>query len=467
MAHILDCVTRAVERFGEAPAIRCADGEMSFLGLHLRIEQCVHALTERGLSEGDRIATYLPNSPEHIVILLAAIRAKLVVCPLSTRIPPEQLPERVQELSAKLLVSDSSADENSVAPGELFTGDLETKVIAPCLLGSDQLALAVYTSGSSGPPKPALLSYGNLVFNALASNENIDVGPGTAWLLSLPLYHVGGLGIVFRCLLDGGCIAIPEPKESLADAINQYDVTHVSLVATQLYRLLRDETDLSRLKAILLGGSAMPEGLVRKALGLNLPIYTSYGMTEMASQITTTRKGDSSEKLHSSGTPLRAQTLRISAIGEIEVTGDTLFQGYLQEGELLRPLVEEEWFRTGDLGHLDEVGYLHVTGRKDNLFISGGENIQPEEIETALCAVDGIAQAVVVPIEDPEFGQRPQAFVRMEMDAAFDSESLIDKLKGSLPSFKIPVAILPWPDDLPESMKVPRREFLDRARQQR
>ncbi|HET7273332.1 MAG TPA: o-succinylbenzoate--CoA ligase, partial [Rubrobacter sp.] len=294
-------------------------------------------------------------------------------------------------------------------------------------------------------PKSALHTFGNHYYNALGSNTNIPLTPGDRWLHSLPLYHVGGLSILFRCLLAGATITLPEPGTPLGEAITVLRATHVSLVATQLLRLLREDVDLGGLKAVLLGGGPVPAYLVDEALARGLPVHTSYGLTEMASQVTTTQPGAAPEELRTAGRVLPHREISVSGEGEILVRGETLFAGYVEGEKVDRPLDPSGWLHTGDLGELDDEGYLRVTGRRDNLFISGGENVQPEEIEEALCRLEGIDEAVVVPVPDDEFGDRPVAFVRTN-GVALEPEYLAQSLEPVLPRFKIPISFHPCPD---------------------
>jgi O-succinylbenzoic acid--CoA ligase len=184
----------------------------------------------------------------------------------------------------------------------------------------------------------------------------------------------------------------------------------------------------------------------------------------MASQVTTTLPGASIEELRTAGRVLPNREVSISKSGEILVRGETLFAGYVEGEEPDRPLDAEGWFHTRDLGEIDESGYLRVGGRMDNLFISGGENIQPEEIEEALCRLDGIDEAVVVPVLDEEFGARPVAFVRA---AGRMPEELARKLEPLLPRFKIPISFHPWPEEARRGMKADRAVLREWARRMR
>jgi len=189
-------------------------------------------------------------------------------------------------------------------------------------------------------------------------------------------------------------------------------------------------------------------------LGLN--IYLSYGLTEMSSQVATGKVTDKAE-LGVKVLPYRQ--LSISPDGEILVKGEVLFKGYIAGAKVNLPL-ENSWFCTGDIGQQDRDGHLTVTGRRDNMFISGGENIHPEEIEKALLAIKGIEQVVVVPKEDKEFGQRPIAFIKFTDDHLTEDE-LIQFLQAVLPRFKIPIAFYPWPQELiSQGLKISRQELV-------
>jgi O-succinylbenzoic acid--CoA ligase len=208
----------------------------------------------------------------------------------------------------------------------------------------------------------------------------------------------------------------------------------------------------------------VPAVLIDRALESGLPIHTSYGLTEMGSQVCTTGIADPAAKLFTSGRILPHRELKINPDGEILVRGATRFCGYDLGGTLVEPFDREGWFATGDLGEMDSEGYLSVRGRKDNLFVSGGENILPEEIETALCRLPDVREVVAVAIEDDEFGSRPVAFVRSNEGVPFDESRFVRFLERFLPRFKIPDEFFPWPDDAPvDSSKPDRKWFVKRA----
>ncbi|MCC6698005.1 MAG: o-succinylbenzoate--CoA ligase [Candidatus Hydrogenedentes bacterium] len=443
---------KAVREHGNSPALVSAAQAYSFAAYDAAARSVACALRATGIEAGERVCLLSLPSPEIPIMLMGAFQAGLTVCLLNTRMPRHGLAEAIHRVRPRVLIVDDyfARMEFGHLPNLKIASILDAEV-TDARIGTPDLnqpGTIIFTSGSSAEPKAVLHTFAHHSYNALASNENIVIEPGDCWLLSLPVFHVSGLGILFRCAWAGGAVAVPEQGEPLDAAILRYGVTHVSLVATQLFRLIHTKSGreaLGTLKAILVGGSAVPGSLVREAHRLRLPIFTTYGLTEMSSQVTVSRPWDALEALLTSGRPLRTDTIRVSSAGEIEVRGPTLFSGYLEGDRVSLPLTDEGWFATGDLGEFDDTGNLHVRGRKDNLFISGGENIQPEEIEQCLCHIDGVVEAVVVPVKSEEFGSRPVAFVRVVEPQHMKPALFVAYLAERLPAYKIPMFFLPWP----------------------
>ena len=276
-------------------------------------------------------------------------------------------------------------------------------------------------------------------------------------MLALPLYHVAGLGILFRCLLAGATMVLAE-EDGLRETIDGYAVTHLSLVATQLYRVLgEDDSVPASLKAVLLGGSAISPALVQHAHEAGWPIHTSYGSTEMATQITATPPDATLDALLSAGSPLLHREVQMDDAGVIRVRGATRCLGYLTASGLEKPFDAEGWLVTGDRGRWDAAGRLVVLGRTDHMFISGGENIHPEEIEKALLQLPGVRQALVAPVPDLEFGHRPVALVDAPEELNWE-----EALTGRLPRFMQPLAYFPWPEEATQEggIKPPRKALV-------
>lgn len=415
-------IAQHAQKNPEAPALIDAEKIWSYAECNVRINGLCAFLESQAVGAQTRIAFTAKTTIPTIFLFFALFRLRAIACPLSFREPPERRTLLRQTLQAT----------------HYFEPDALTSAVAECSRSSlceEALATFLCTSGSSGTPKIACHTLSNHLYNALGCLSFFSLSASSRWLLSLPLFHVGGLAILFRVFLSGGAVVLPKP--SLLQSQADYQLTHISVVPTQLYRLLQEqqtEKTFASLRILLLGGAALSPLLCQEACAKGLPLIYSYGMTEMASLITATKNPTHKDV----GKPLSFRELTLSAEGEILVKGATLFQGYLD-----MPRQREEWFATGDLGEWTAEGNLRLLGRKDRLFISGGENIYPEEIERALCCIEGIITATVIPSDDPEFGQRPIAFV-LDKTQKHTLESIRKALRETLPSFKHPERLLPY-----------------------
>ncbi len=406
---------------------------------------------ELNLQAGERVAVVAAEPVPTLLTLLAAWLRGALVAPLNPAFPESRRQELQQQIGAsRWIPSGAVRAQGAVASEPLPDLDLTRP------------ATVVFTSGSSGTPKAAVLSLGNFLWNASGANAVMPLGPGDRWLLSIPLFHVGGLSIAFRTLLAGATMVLPQERSTV---VPPPGVTHVSLVPTQLQRLLNTAEGvaaLRTLKLILIGGAGVAPSLLERCGALGLPVQASYGSTEMASQVATGPlvQENGAWKVAARllpGRELRVQALAEDGSGEIEVRGPTRFLGYQQEDTLQQPFDAEGWFSTGDLGRLVE-GVLEVRGRRDAMFISGGENVHPETVERALLDLPDLAQAIVVPVDDEEFGARPVAFVEAP-EVAWTPNTWAHDLRRTLAGFQVPELFLPWPTDVAAGLK-PRRPEL-------
>jgi len=431
--------------------------QIRYQQLSLYLASAVKQLKGLGVKASDRIAVCDENSVEYVILLLALWQIKTLAAPISPRWPDKTIASYAAKINARHLFR--SADIKRVV---CFDARQHLEGGGTKDLDLEQEVTIIATSGTSGEAKAAVHTWGNHFYSARGSNEIIPLRSSDRWLLSLPLYHVSGIAIMVRCLLSGAGLVIATDEDlNMSEAIGRGKVTHVSLVSTQLQRLLADEKNLAllrSLKVILLGGSAIPPTIIEHSLKSGLNIYLSYGLTEMSSQVAT---GKVIQINKACVKVLPYRQLSITPEGEILVKGEVLFKGYVTGTRLPLPIRENDpWFPTGDMGQLDKKGCLTVTGRRDNMFISGGENIHPEEIEKALLSINGITEAIVVPKEDKEFGQRPIAFIKFTGER-LEEDYLIRCLQAVLPRFKVPTAFFPWPQNLmSQGVKISRQEFL-------
>jgi O-succinylbenzoic acid--CoA ligase len=311
---------------------------------------------------------------------------------------------------------------------------------SPRLDGSHLAVL--FTSGTSGTPKGALLSRPAFVDAAHASAERLGWRGGDRWLLAMPLAHVGGLSVLVRTLIARKTLVLgPEGSFDPAahiELVSRERVTLVSLVPTQLAALVRLERRCPpSIRAVLLGGAACPPRVLECAVGLGYPIHTTYGLTEMCAQVATSRAPVRSID-EGVGEPLAGVELTIVE-GRIVVRSRSRMDGWL-DPSLPSPFDAEGFYDTGDLGEIDAHGRLHVHVRRDDLIVTGGENVYPAEVEQALVALEGIEAACVVGVSDPMWGQRVAAAVVSSMPV--DETSLRERLRAVLSGFKIPRVIV-------------------------
>ena len=450
-----DPVRAQADRRPLHPALVTPTASWTWTDLDARVGACARRLARLDAPNG-RVGVVARTQPDLVVLVLGALRARRTLVPLSPRWTPAMRREAADRLGLQAVV-----DEGAASLGALARPDGERRGETPPLR-LDAPFTVVHTSGSTGPPKAALHTWGNHVASARGLAERFPLGPGDRWLLDLPLAHVGGLGVVVRCALAGATLVLPGPDLSVAEAVTRLRPTYASLVSTQLVRLLRDvDGPLDALRVVLLGGSAFPPALLDEALGRGLPVVLGYGMTEMTSTVTSTALPPDREALDTSGTALTGREVRVSDSGEIEVRGASLFAGYVEGGAVRRPVDGEGWYATGDRGALDASGRLVVEGRIGNGFVSGGENVQPEAIEAALLALPEVDAAVVVAVPDAEFGARPVAFVRTH-GVPLDAPVLEGALRRVLPGLMVPDAFYAW--EGPVGLKPDRTALAGEAR---
>jgi O-succinylbenzoic acid--CoA ligase len=400
-----------------------ADGaEITYAELEAAATWVARRLAAQGVRRGSVVAVTMHPRREQVVLAQALMKVGAVLLPLSPRLTAA---ERAAIVAAEEPIVD--LDD----PGELT----QTEADLP-LLGEhdmDAPCAHVLTSGSSGTPRPVGLTYGNFLWNAVGSAFNIGVDPADRWLCCVPLSHIAGLGIVMRSTIYGTAAVVHDgfDVDAVAAALREDQITVVSLVTTMLVRLLDAGADLSGPRAILVGGGPVPEEPLAEALAKGATVVQTYGLTETCSQVTTLAPADARRKLGSAGRPLLTTHLRIEN-DEILVQGPTVAPGRADA---------DGWLHTGDLGRIDEEGFLYVHDRIDDLIVSGGENVVPAEVEEVLLRHPAVADAAVVGREDPEWQQAVTAVVVLDGDAAVTPDDLRRHCAESLAGFKVPKRI--------------------------
>nr|WP_321241621.1 o-succinylbenzoate--CoA ligase [uncultured Tolumonas sp.] len=445
MAKLTCPIRQHAQQHPRQPALWHAGITLNYRQLDARLNALQQQLRHAGLKSGDHLFLCSINSVELVMLLWACWREQIVCCPINPAFPEARQQQLQQQVHTTLRWP---SDELQ------FDFTLETSPSAVCELNDSTLSNLIFTSGSSGSPKVVAHRLRNHFANAQGSLVPITAHDG--WLLSLPLFHVGGLAILFRCFLAGACVVLPDPALPLTTLLQQAPITHLSLVPTQLYRLLQQPNfhfSATQVRHLLLGGAPLPDSLIAQCRAQQLTPWVSYGLSEMASQVCTAPAGTAGVV----GKALARREVTIQA-DEICVRGDTLFAGYYQaDGSLLLPLDADGWFHTGDAGYWQN-NELVINGRIDNQFISGGENIQPEQIEQQLLQHPAIVQAVVVPTPDEEWGMRGVCFIDWQQQPVTTAELSV-WLRQFLPAFMLPKEYLPWPTLSAGQLKLPRAEF--------
>jgi O-succinylbenzoic acid--CoA ligase len=457
---------------GARPAIECNGAVLSYAELRSRARDAAGRLAELGIGHGDVVALLLENGVPFVELFYAAVLSGAILLPLNLRLTPIELRAQLRDARARLLVHSGGAiaeRARAAAPPEVRTVEVanpqraferateaERGTATLCEVRPDSTLAVLFTSGTSGRPKAAELTHANFQWSALASAANIGADPHDRWLACMPLFHVGGLSILVRALLYGNAVVLHErfDAESVDRALDRDDISHVSLVATMLAHVLEARGPRpapAGLRCVLLGGGPAPTELIERALDLGFPIAPTYGLTEAASQVATRPPGIRAAVAAAGLVPLIGNELRIVAedgrdctdgdAGELWLRGPTVMRGYRARPEETAAVLTDGWLHTGDVAIRADDGTLTILDRRSDLIVSGGENVYPAEVEATLLEHPSVVDAAVAAIADPEFGQRPAAWLVFQPDAQpLPSEGALRKFcRHRLAAYKVPV----------------------------
>ena len=481
-AHLYRELSRGFAR-GEALAFQRPDGEpLTYAALDVATARCANALRTAGVAPGDRVAVQVEKSLDAVVLYLGTVRAGGVFLPLNTAYTPAEVAYFVEDAEPALFVCDPrkhaslsgalrgvarvetlDADGGGTWPALVAAAPPDAPAIAR---GPDDLAAILYTSGTTGRSKGAMLSQENLASNARTLVEAWRFTPDDVLLHALPIYHTHGLFVALNTLLMAGGTTLFLPRFDADTVMALLPHATAMMGVPTFYTRLIDHPQLSRETTghmrLFVSGSAPLLADTHRAFAAKTghAILERYGMTETNMNTSNPYEG---ERIPGTvGFPLPGVDLRISdpadgaplpqgEIGVIEVRGPNVFQGYWRMEEKTRAEFRADtYFITGDLGRIDANGYVHIVGRGKDLVISGGFNVYPKEVETEIDALPGVVESAVIGVPHPDLGEGVTAVVVRDRAAVLSEAEVVAALDGRLAKFKQPKRVL-FLDDLPRN----------------
>lgn len=492
------------DRFPERPVAVCEGVTTTYGDMLARVQALAGGLRRLGVGHGDIVGLLAYNSTEFLEVIFAANYVGAAAMPVNWRLSAEEVAYILTNSSAKVLVSQEELSGIAVPA----LGRTEQDVIGVALddmsehgwsslaalrdgepvlraveVRADDLHRLMYTSGTTSHPKGVMITHENLTWKNAAHVVEFDVGSSDVGLVCGPLYHVGALDLTTTTILYAGGSVVIHPRfdaERVVAEVETGRITNVWLPPAMLNAILGlpdiDSRDLSALRFVIAGGEKMPETLIKRvqAIFSNAWFVDAYGLTESVSGDTFLDRRHTLDKRGSVGKACLHVEVGIwdlggdglvaaSTTGEIVLRGPKLFRGYWRNPEATEAAFCAGWFHTGDIGYLDDEGFLYIVDRLKDMIISGGENIASVEVERVLYGFPGVREAAVVARPHERWGEVPIAYVAMQPGAQATEDEVIAHCRGQLAKFKSPHAVL-FVDELPRnpSGKVLKRELRDR-----
>jgi o-succinylbenzoate---CoA ligase len=442
-------------------ALHFNDQTLTFKELYDRSFETAGRLQTLGLKKDDFAGVMLKNHIDTVIILFALQLLGIKAVILNNRLTATELAWQLIDSKSRFLILESAFTPIlNELPSSLICMTKEQlfdSVLADSCIQEEvnlsEVCTIMYTSGTTGNPKGVMQTYGNHWWSAVGSALNLGFMDSDCWLCAVPLFHISGYSILMRSVIYGMPIVLHEKfdiQKTMVDIEGKH-VTIMSVVMTMLSRMvdtLGDHRLPAYFRCMLLGGGPAPLPLLQSCMEKEIPVFQSYGMTETSSQIVTLSPEYSFSKLGSAGKPLFPSQIRIvfedgedapsGEAGEIVVKGPNVTGGYLYRPDATKEKLRNGWLYTGDIGYLDDDGFLYVLDRRADLIISGGENIYPAEIEATLLAHPDIVDAGVTGMEDEKWGQVPLAFIVKKEGAQVSEKQIQQFCLDRLAKYKMP-----------------------------
>ncbi len=470
-------IAKRADLHPDKTAIIFRDEHISYRELNERSNLAANALLAGGVRNGDRVAALLLNCPEFIEVYFACSKIGAIFVPLNFRLTATELEYQMRDSSPRFLFFSGALSEvvrslsgllegeevGYVGVGEwrLEDGRPYSDFVAGAVAVEPQSAaefeypqVIMYTSGTTGNPKGALLSHRKTFWNTFNAELFFDLRHNDVMLIPMPLFHSGGLNVGMVPTLYKGATAILyesfDPEKCCAD-IEKHKVTLFGGVPTMFNMILRggylDKYDLSSLRLLGAGGETVPLSLIKEYQKLGVPFIQLFGQTE-TSIICSLSEADSVRKAGSIGRPVFHVDVRIvndqgeevapREVGEIILSGPTLMTGYWNKPEATEETIRDGWLHTGDLAYKDEDGFIYFADRRKDMFISGGENVYPSEVENFLSTHPKISEVAVIGVADDTWGQVGEAYIVPAEGQSISLEEIGDFCEGKLARYKIP-----------------------------
>lgn len=443
---------------GHDEALRFEGRSWTWAELAGESELLASRLSSAGVVRGDLVAVRMAPGPRMVALLHALQALGAAMLPLNLRLTAAETSRILAHARPRLLVDDgNSAAVDGVPVLHPLDDSASTRrsFAMPTRIDPQAALTVVYTSGTTSAPKGVVLTNANHAAAAAASRARLGHGREDTWLATLPLFHVGGLAILTRSVLEGSSVALEAGFDlgRTVDALQRGTATMVSLVPTMLARVLDAMANSGsevrnsggavspRVRAVLVGGAALSPSLGRLALDAGLPVATTWGMTEACSQICTSVPGSEAAALGCVGRPLPGIEVAVEAadehgFGQLRVHGANVMRGYLRNAEADRGALEDGWLHSGDVGRIDADGSVWLAGRRDDLIVTGGENVAPVEVEHVLDDHPDVVESLVLGEEDAEWGQKVVALV--VSPAGVPATELTKWCRQRLAGYKVP-----------------------------
>ncbi len=442
-------------------------------------------LAKLGVQQGDHVGIFAPHNYNIFVLANSIWFIGAVPVPLNNRLTLGEIEQQLFKAQARFLIIDGSFAQ------DFLSIKFQNRIVSEQIL-SDQnnnpqttlhtqkfnlknIALIMFTSGSSGKQKAVVHTFNNLFCSVSALNNFAKLSNDDVWLASLPFYHIGGFMIPVRALLSGATVAFPDSPgtDDVVAALEKFQPSHISFVPTTLQRMIdRSVHPNKNLKYLFLGGGPTEKQLLSRAIENSWPVVKVYGSTETCSMAAAMNPQEVFNNPESSGKPLlngeirivdeKQNETRVGNIGEILVKAGFIMKKYFDDEEETQRALQEGWYRTGDFGYMDSGGFLHVEARRDDLIISGGENIDTKEVENIIIEHEKVSDAYVFGIDDSTWGQMLCAAV---VSRNLSDNELKTYMKQKIAAYKIPKQIY-FVDEIPrnEMSKVDKKKLFEKIK---